>query len=73
MKFSIFLINTSKCDSFQPLQDGKTCQDMTILEYHQINFKFCTGNKKGHCLMNDQNIPGFVCLQVEEIPKGKNT
>lgn len=60
----------SKCDSFQPLQDGKTCKDMTLLEYHQMNFKFCTGNEEGHCLMNDQNIPGFVCLQVEDIPKG---
>lgn len=64
------LITTSKCDSFQPLQDDKTCQDMTLSEYHQMNFNLCTGNEKGHCLMNEQSIPGFVCLQVEEIPKG---
>lgn len=67
------LITTSKCDSFQPLQDDKTCQDMTLSEYHQMNFNLCTGNEKGHCLMNEQSIPGFVCLQVEEIPKGKKT
>lgn len=67
------LITTSKCDSFQPLQDDKTCQDMTLSEYHQMNFNLCTGNENGHCLMNEQRIPGFVCLQVEEIPKGKNT
>lgn len=65
------LITTSKCDGFQPLQDDKTCQDMTLSEYHQRNFNLCTGNQKGHCLMNEQSIHGFVCLREEEIPKGK--
>ncbi|XP_061188554.1 uncharacterized protein LOC133196711 isoform X2 [Saccostrea echinata] len=60
------------CFGFEPLSPDKTCPNLTIPEFYMGDFlDTCKEGQTPHCLLDDQNRHGRVCVKVETIPQGE--
>ena len=72
MKIFIYasILAVVRCREFHQLPEDKTCLDLELKVRNDLS---CQDGKKPHCLMDDQQKHGLVCVKERDIQAGKST
>ncbi|XP_062603161.1 uncharacterized protein LOC134264929 [Saccostrea cucullata] len=60
------------CFGFEPLSPDKTCPNLILSEFYEGQFlNRCNEGQIPHCLIDDKNRHGRVCIKAVTIPAGE--